>query len=134
MGASCDRCGLNNRTGRKFCADCGSPLPLACRQCDFVNLPGERYCGGCAAALINDSTPVSRPGELRQVVVVFADLADYTRLSGRLAPDDVHGLLGRFFDVVDGTVAEHGGTIDKHIGDNVMALFGAPIAHGNDAE
>lgn len=134
MGASCDRCGHENRVGRKFCATCGAPLAIACDQCAFANHPGERFCGGCGTALIDDSTLVRRPGELRQVVVVFADLAEYTRLSGRLAPEDVHGLLGRFFDVVDGTVAEHGGTIDKHIGDNVMALFGAPIAHGNDAQ
>lgn len=134
MGASCDRCGQTNRAGRKFCADCGAPLSVVCDRCAFSNLSGERYCGGCGTSLTDDATPGRRPGELRQVVVVFADLAEYTRLSGRLAPEDVHSLLGRFFDVVDGIVAEHGGTIDKHIGDNVMALFGAPIAHGNDAE
>src|SRR6185503_8891727 len=57
-----------------------------------------------------------------------------TGLSGRIDPDDMHGLLGRFFTAVDGAVASYGGKIDKHIGDNVMGLFGAPIAHGNDAE
>jgi class 3 adenylate cyclase/tetratricopeptide (TPR) repeat protein len=73
-------------------------------------------------------------GERRQVTVLFADLAGYTALSNELDAEEVHALLGRFFDRVDGIVEEHGGHIDKHIGDCVMAVFGAPIAHGNDAE
>lgn len=134
MSAACLRCASENRPGRRFCAACGAPLPVACAQCGFVNQPDERFCGGCGA---DGARPVARAaprGELRRVVVLFADLAGYTQLSGRLAPEDTHRMLGRFFDEVDGVVAAHGGTIDKHIGDNVMALFGAPIAHGNDAE
>ncbi|MBL8623479.1 MAG: AAA family ATPase [Myxococcales bacterium] len=134
MSAACLRCSTENRPGRRFCAACGAPLPVACARCGFVNQPDERFCGGCGA---DGARPVVRAaprGELRRVVVLFADLAGYTQLSGRLAPEDTHRMLGRFFDEVDGVVAAHGGTIDKHIGDNVMALFGAPIAHGNDAE
>jgi len=74
------------------------------------------------------------PGERRQVAVLFADLSGYTRLSSSLDPEDVHHLLGRYFDVVDALVKSHGGNVDKHIGDAVMAVFGAPVAHGNDAE
>ena len=73
-------------------------------------------------------------GERRQVTVLFADLAGYTALSNELDAEEVHALLERFFDRVDRIVKEHGGHIDKHIGDCVMAVFGAPIAHGNDAE
>lgn len=131
MASTCGRCGVDNRQGRRFCAECGAPLAIACAACGFANEPGEKFCGGCGAPL---GAGAAHAGELRQVVVMFADLAGYTRLSGTLAPEDVHALLGRFFAAVDGTVAAHGGTIDKHIGDNVMALFGAPIAHGNDAE
>ena len=73
-------------------------------------------------------------GERRQVTVLFADLAGYTALSRELDAEEVHALLGRFFDRADRLVEEHGGRVDKHIGDCVMAVFGAPVAHGNDAE
>ena len=73
-------------------------------------------------------------GERRQVTVLFADLAGFTALSGELDAEEVHALLGRFFERVDRLVEEHGGRIDKHIGDCVMAVFGAPLAYGNDAE
>src|SRR6187397_314137 len=73
-------------------------------------------------------------GERRQVTVLFADLAGYTALSNELDPEEILALLERFFDRVDWIVKEHRGHIDRHIGDCVMAIFGAPIAHGNDAE
>ena len=73
-------------------------------------------------------------GERRQVTVLFADLSGYTKLSRQLDAEEVHGLLERFFDRVDGIVDQFGGSVDKHIGDCVMAVFGAPIAHGNDPE
>jgi class 3 adenylate cyclase/tetratricopeptide (TPR) repeat protein len=73
-------------------------------------------------------------GERRQVTVLFADLAGYTELSRQLDAEEVHGLLERFFDRVDAVIDQLGGSVDKHIGDCVMAVFGAPIAHGNDAE
>jgi class 3 adenylate cyclase len=68
------------------------------------------------------------------VTVLFADLVGFTRLSSDLDSEEVHGLLGAFFEAVDSTIESHGGTIDKHIGDCVMGVFGAPVAHGNDAE
>ena len=68
------------------------------------------------------------------MTVLFADLAGYTALSRELDAEEVHALLERFFERVDGIVERYGGTIDKHIGDCVMAVFGAPVAHGNDAE
>jgi len=77
---------------------------------------------------------VEPEGEQRQVTVLFADLAGYTALSKELDAEELHVLLGRFFECVDRIVHDHGGYVDKHIGDCVMAIFGAPIAHGNDAE
>jgi class 3 adenylate cyclase/tetratricopeptide (TPR) repeat protein len=73
-------------------------------------------------------------GERRQVTVLFADLCGYTELSRQLDAEEVHALLERFFDRVDRIVDQFGGSVDKHIGDCVMAVFGAPTAHGNDAE
>ena len=73
-------------------------------------------------------------GERRQVSVLFADLVGYTELASELDAEEVHALLDAFFQLADRMVAEHGGHVDKHIGDCVMAVFGAPVAHGNDAE
>ena len=76
----------------------------------------------------------SKDGERRQVTVLFADIAGFTALSERLGAEVIHDLLNRYFEAADRIVEEFGGAIDKHIGDNVMAVFGAPIAHGNDPE
>jgi class 3 adenylate cyclase/tetratricopeptide (TPR) repeat protein len=73
-------------------------------------------------------------GERRQVTVLFADLAGYTKLGSELDAEDLHALLEGFFGLVDRTIDDYGGRVDKHIGDCVMAVFGAPVAHGNDPE
>jgi class 3 adenylate cyclase/tetratricopeptide (TPR) repeat protein len=65
---------------------------------------------------------------------MFVDLAGYTALAGRVDPEEAHAVLGRFFALVDDIILQCGGRIDKHIGDNVMALFGAPTAHGDDPQ
>jgi len=92
--------------------------------------------GGAPKPAASDTPPAEAPhfGERRQVTVLFADLAGYTQLSAELDPEDVHRILSAYFDAADRIVAEHGGAVDKHIGDCVMAVFGAPIARGNDAE
>jgi class 3 adenylate cyclase/tetratricopeptide (TPR) repeat protein len=71
---------------------------------------------------------------LRQVTVLFADLVGFTRLTSDLEAEQVHELLNRYFDAVDGAVVRYGGRVDKHIGDAVMGVFGAPVAHTNDPE
>jgi class 3 adenylate cyclase/tetratricopeptide (TPR) repeat protein len=151
----CSRCGAGNRAGRQFCAQCGARLPLACSACGFENEAGEKFCGGCGAALgakpapppmIDTSAETSaeaphggmRVGatadaERRPVTVLFADLVDYTRMSRALDPEDVHAMLERYYAIADEIVERFGGSIDKHIGDSVMAVFGAPIAHDDDA-
>jgi class 3 adenylate cyclase/tetratricopeptide (TPR) repeat protein len=73
-------------------------------------------------------------GEQRQVTILFADLTGFTGLSGELGAEETHSLLNRYFETVDGIVADFGGHVDKHIGDNVMAVFGAPVAHSDDPE
>ncbi len=72
--------------------------------------------------------------ERRQVTVLFCDLAGYTSMTRELGAEQAHELTGRFFALADQIIERFGGTVDKHIGDCVMAVFGAPIAHGNDAE
>lgn len=74
----------------------------------------------------------AQSGEYRQVTVMFADIANFTKLTTEMGSESTHTLLNRFFETVDAIVVSHGGTVDKHIGDNVMAVFGAPIAHDDD--
>jgi class 3 adenylate cyclase/tetratricopeptide (TPR) repeat protein len=137
----CPTCESPNREGRKFCAACGAALTIRCPNCGFANEPTERFCGGCGRGLAQGTSEVDKPkpsaeseGDRRPVTVLFCDLVGYTRLSSVLDPEDVHALLESFFTLVDATVDRFGGTIDKHIGDAAMALFGAPLARGNDAE
>ena len=139
---ACLRCGAANRPGRRFCADCGAPLPVACPACGFANDVAEKFCGGCGAPLasaapreaVPQRTVAAADGERRPVTVLFADLVGYTRMASSLDPEDVHALLGRYFEVADNIVERYGGTVDKHIGDAVMAIFGAPVAHGDEAQ
>jgi class 3 adenylate cyclase/tetratricopeptide (TPR) repeat protein len=134
----CTNCNAENRAGRRFCSQCGAALPVACPTCGFANEPGERFCGGCGGSLATASAPSqvaqgeAAEAERRPVTVLFADLCGYTRLSQKVDPEDVHLLLERFFGVVDGIVERFGGRVDKHIGDAVMAVFGAPVAHGDE--
>jgi class 3 adenylate cyclase/tetratricopeptide (TPR) repeat protein len=141
MAVRCANCDVENRAGRRFCASCGSALPVPCRVCGFANEVTEQFCGGCGIAVAEDRAAAAETisaadpqGDRRPVTVLFCDLVGYTRLSSVLDPEEVHGLLERFFALVDSTVESFGGTIDKHIGDAAMALFGAPLARGNDAE
>jgi len=76
----------------------------------------------------------SLPGERRQVTILFADIAGFTRLSTERDAEDVHAMLNEYVAAVDGVVQRYGGTVDKHIGDAVMAVFGAPVAHSDDPE
>ena len=94
---------------------------------------GDGGPSGPSPAMSPEAAPEIE-GERRQVAVMFADLTGYTELSRQLDAEEVHTLLERFFERVDGIVDQFGGSVDKHIGDCVMAVFGAPIAHGNDAE
>jgi len=140
----CSRCGAENREDRRFCAECGAALAASCPDCGFVNEAGEKFCGGCGKPLgqadrtrtdgSESAALTMTEGERRQVTVLFCDLAGYTRLTHELGAETVHALTDRFFALTDGLIERFGGTIDKHIGDCVMAVFGAPVAHGNDAE
>ncbi len=83
---------------------------------------------------VEAKTAAQRSGERRQVTVLFADICGFTKLSSSIDSEAVHELLAAYFEAADGIVNNFGGTVDKHVGDSVMAMFGAPISHGNDAE
>lgn len=136
----CTACGAPAQPGQRFCTSCGAALALTCRGCGAQNPATSRFCGQCGSPLGQpaEPQPQNKPkpaeSELRPVTVVFADLSGFTALSGERDPEDVQQLLNDFFAITDGVIVRLGGTIDKHIGDCVMAVFGAPVAHGDDAE
>ncbi|MFM0339891.1 adenylate/guanylate cyclase domain-containing protein [Paraburkholderia fungorum] len=78
--------------------------------------------------------PGEAEGERRQVAVLFADLCGFTEMSREADPEEIVALLDRYFEHADRIVEQHGGHIDKHVGDAIMAVFGAPVSHGNDFE
>jgi class 3 adenylate cyclase/tetratricopeptide (TPR) repeat protein len=143
MAMRCPQCDLDNREARKFCAKCGAALGWACPDCGFANAPGENFCGGCGRSAsapvcadeILEPSPADMEvaGERRQVAILFVDLCGFTALSTRLDAEDLRRLVEAFYGRADTIIVQYGGSVEKHIGDAVMALFGAPIAHGDDA-
>src|SRR5205814_3297475 len=134
----CPSCGTDNREGRKFCAECGEPLASACPACGAANEPGERFCGECGSAL-DAAAPVAavreeRAAERRLVSILFADLVGFTPLSETRDAEEVRELLSRYFEACRRIIGLYGGTVEKFIGDAVMAVWGAPTATEDDAE
>jgi len=135
----CGACGAENRPGRKFCSECGQPLAVACPSCNAGNEPGEKFCGDCGAALsaqpkVSAPQPPSPAAERRLVSVLFADLVGFTTLSESRDAEEVRELLSRYFDTCRRLIELYGGTVEKFIGDAVMAVWGTPTATEDDAE
>ncbi len=103
---------------------------VACPSCGTANPDGFRFCGACAAPL----TGAPAREERKVVTVLFADLAGFTARSEALDPEDVRAFLLPYYDVLASEVIGHGGHVDRFLGDGIMALFGAPIAHEDDPE
>ncbi len=142
----CSACGTENDAGRRFCDTCGAPLTVVCRVCGSSNRPTARFCGDCGTAV--EAGVASGPATARQVViesaltqperrlvsVLFVDLVGYTTLADGWDPEQARDLLTRYFETARDIVGRYGGTIEKFIGDAVMAVWGAPTAHEDDAE
>jgi class 3 adenylate cyclase/tetratricopeptide (TPR) repeat protein len=133
---ACAQCGFENAAGRKFCGGCGSALALSCPSCGAANEPDVRFCGECGSALIEATTPAApeKTAERRLVSVLFADLVGHTPLSESRDPEEVRELLSRYFDKCRRLIGIYGGTVEKFIGDAVMAVWGTPTAQEDDAE
>ena len=137
----CANCRAENEPGRKFCLQCGVRLAATCPQCGSANTPGARFCGECGNALAEADAPVAIVGasaapatERRLVSVLFADLVGFTTISEARDAEDVRELLGSYFDACRSIVERYGGTIEKFIGDAVMAVWGTPTAQEDDSE
>ncbi|MEN3283941.1 MAG: hypothetical protein V7607_5081, partial [Solirubrobacteraceae bacterium] len=135
----CPACQAQNRDGAKFCNECGTALSMLCASCGAEHRPGQRFCDECGAALATAPQPAgvveqATAAELRLVSVLFVDLVGYTSLSESRDAEDMRELLGRYFDTARTIVERYGGSIEKFIGDAVMAVWGTPLAREDDAE
>ena len=149
----CPRCQVENEVGARFCEDCGARLEVACPSCGTPVTPGKKFCRSCGAALTPEPSRFTSPetytpkhlaekiltskaaleGERKQVTVLFVDVSGFTSLSERLDPEEVHGLMSRAFELMLAEVHQNEGTVNQFLGDGIMALFGAPIAHEDHA-
>jgi class 3 adenylate cyclase/tetratricopeptide (TPR) repeat protein len=153
----CSRCQAENREGRRFCGECGAPLAAVCPSCGFSNEAGEKFCGGCGA-LLRPSPAVAQPkfgspesytpkhlaekiltsksaleGERKQVTVLFADLKGSMELLVDRDPEEARKLLDPVLERMMEAVHRYEGTVNQVMGDGIMALFGAPLAHEDHA-
>jgi class 3 adenylate cyclase/tetratricopeptide (TPR) repeat protein len=130
---TCAACGFANPAGALFCGRCGTELGRPCPTCESVVSPGLAFCTTCGAPLEADDAPAA--GEERKVLtVVFVDLVGFTSRAERLDPEDVRGLLSPYHACAKAELERFGGTVEKFIGDAVVAIFGAPRAHEDDPE
>ena len=138
-GLTCPACSAENREGARFCAKCGTALALACPSCGAPYEPGDAFCSSCGTAL--SATAEERPrrepepvAERRLVSVLFADLVGFTAASEQRDPEETRELLSRYFDTCRRLIELYGGTVEKFIGDAVMAVWGRRSATEDDAE
>jgi len=131
----CPGCAAENEAGKKFCTECGTPLGRECPSCGASLAGTENFCGECGAQLrLPDVSAVAAAAERRLVSVLFADLVGFTALSESRDPEEVRELLLRYFDTCRRLISLYGGTVEKFIGDAVMAVWGTPVANEDDPE
>ncbi|MCA1368217.1 AAA family ATPase [Bradyrhizobium sp. BRP14] len=156
---NCHECGFEIESGFAFCPRCGAKQPVPCPACGYPCPEHFAFCPRCGTqvgspsvsrpaakpasqqppARIIPATPPLPPGpeagaDRRTVTVVFADLCGFTSLSEQIDPEVLQALQNELFEELTRSVEAFGGFVDKFIGDALLALFGAPVAHEDDAE
>jgi len=151
----CPRCQHENPSAVKFCGECGARLETACQSCGASNPPGNKFCGQCGASLVPTltdakflSSEIYTPkhlaekiltskaaleGERKQVTVLFADMKGSMELLADRDPEDARKLLDPILEHMMEAVHRYEGTVNQVMGDGIMALFGAPLAHEDHA-
>jgi class 3 adenylate cyclase len=136
----CSKCDSDNREGRRFCRKCGSKLGTVCPKCGAANEPDEDFCGDCGTALNPSAEAVAAPtqitpsGERRHLTVLFCDLVGSTEIAAQLDPEEWRELVAGYHRAAAEAITRYGGQVAKYLGDGVIAYFGWPEAHENDAE
>ncbi len=154
----CPKCQFENPESAKFCNECGSKLEIACSACGKINPLSSKFCNECGQDLrgLIEAPPIdySKPhsytpkflvdkilttrssieGERKLITVLFADVANYTAMSEKLDPEEVHQIMDGCFKILMNEIHKYEGTITQFTGDGVMALFGAPVANEDHAQ
>ncbi len=136
----CASCRRENREGATFCVGCGERLDLSCPACGARREPGERFCADCGSPL----SPIAFPPEpaaekplrgeqRRHLTVLFSDLVNSTRLAGELDPEDMRELVKAYQTSCAEAIKSRFGFVAQYLGDGVLAYFGYPEAHEDDA-
>jgi class 3 adenylate cyclase/pimeloyl-ACP methyl ester carboxylesterase len=150
----CPSCHVETPSDAEFCPDCGARLLIVCAHCATANVTGHRFCKRCGQPLTAVTAPAhalraatpetytplhlaekiltsraALEGERKLVTVLFVDVSGFTAMSERLDPEDVHGLMDHAFELMLAEIHRYEGTVNQFLGDGLMALFGAPIAH-----
>jgi class 3 adenylate cyclase/tetratricopeptide (TPR) repeat protein len=151
----CSRCQAENREGLRFCEDCGARLAAACPSCGAELTSGKKFCGSCGTSLA-PAQPESRyaspqnytpkhlaekiltskgalEGERKQITVLFADLKGSMELLADRDPEEARKILDPVLELMMEAVHRYEGTVNQVMGDGIMALFGAPLAHEDHA-
>ena len=156
----CPECSSDNREGARFCRRCGATVPLVCAQCGADLLPDTLFCDACSAQ-VGTAAPTAPSeavaerlqrlvprefaerllatrgqvaGERRIVTMLFSDEKGSTPMAERLDPEDVLEIMDGAFDVLIEPITRYEGALARLMGDGILAFFGAPIAHEDDAE
>jgi class 3 adenylate cyclase/predicted ATPase len=147
----CPRCAAQNQEDAQFCEDCGARLELSCPSCGRPVTPGKKFCRSCGAAVHPEAaaspssyTPKhlaeriltsksALEGERKQVTVLFADLKGSMELLADRDPEEARKILDPVLQLMMDAVHRYEGTVNQVMGDGIMALFGAPIAHEDHA-
>jgi class 3 adenylate cyclase/tetratricopeptide (TPR) repeat protein len=127
----CSACGAQVPEGARFCIACGSSLVPGCPVCGAERPEGARFCPSCGSEFADERPPPAGQ-ERRLVTILFADVTGSTGLGERLDPERLREVLDTFFRAMREEIEAEGGTVEKFIGDAVMAAFGVPLAHEDD--
>ena len=143
----CPTCKADLPEGGKFCSQCGAPLSLACPACGHSNAAASKFCNKCGATLTPgaltfsaaiepapSSAPSASAAERRQLSVMFCDLVGSVALAERLDPEDLRDVLATYQHEATKIVEAGGGFVARYQGDGILAYFGYPVAHEDDAE
>jgi class 3 adenylate cyclase len=129
--SACPTCGADTHPGARFCPTCGAGLVGSCPACGAETRVGAQFCAACGHRL---ERPAAREEERKLVTVLFADLTGSTTLGEQLDPERLRVLLAEYFAAMAAVIDAWGGTVEKFVGDAVMAVFGIPVMHEDDAE
>src|SRR4026209_2703580 len=130
----CANCGGENAAGMKFCGHCGTAAEDATpnEEQDGADAPRSFVAGPVADKLVEAGGTL--PEERRLITALFADVSGFTSLADRLDPEDLLEVIDPVISGLSSVVGRYGGYVEKFAGDALMALFGAPVSHDDDAE